>query len=135
MPTLIDTAGNRYAYTSLEQHGTTISLDGMLFLPGSVADYTLETGVAPIISPMTFLMLFTPAEEIAITQLIAGNPDADPPVAANAELALWWARLNDARLTQVNLGLKSVQAALDSLVQLGALTVDRVAEILTGEPQ
>jgi|GEM_PF-6953817 len=91
--------------------------------------------VYPVVSPMTFQMLFTPLEEIAIKKVVDGDPAAEPPVAANQEVAIWWGRLTNPGLTEVDLGLKSVQGALEGLVALGALASDRVAQILTGKLQ
>jgi hypothetical protein len=82
----------------------------------------------PVVTPDTFRMLFTPAEEIEVKKAIANAPDS--------ELAIWWSRLFDGKAQmEVDLNLKSVQGALALLVTLGILTPERPAEMLTGKPQ
>lgn len=73
------------------------------------------------ITPETFLQLFTYQEVKAVEALVA-----DP---ANDELAYWWKRLNSDRLTEVQMGLPSVQAALNGLVVLGVITEERLAQM------
>lgn len=79
--------------------------------------------VYPKVSPMTFQMLFTSPERIAIRTKVAA-PD---PV-----LADWWDIVTNPQLTEVDLALSSVQSALAYLVTLEILTEDRKAQVLTG---
>jgi hypothetical protein len=53
----------------------------------------------------------------------------------NENIAAWWNRLNNPKLTEVNLGLASVQQGLAYLVTLGILTDDRKAQILSAQIQ
>lgn len=87
------------------------------------------------VSPMDFQMSFTVAEEVAIKKLVNGDLAADPPIAVNENIAVWWNRLNNPKLTEVNLGLPSVQQALAYLVTLGILTEDRKTQILSAQIQ
>lgn len=96
---------------------------------------SVALAVYPVISPMTFQMLFTVTEEVAIKKLVNGDPGAQPPIAVNEDIAVWWGRLTNTGLTEVDLGLSSVQGALQGLVALGVLAAERVPQILTGKLQ
>lgn len=99
------------------------------FLNGAWVDQSRP----PEVSPDTFKMLFTPAEENAIKKFVNGDPAADPPIDVNEDIATWWGRLASPTLKTVDLSLASVRGALEGLVALGALGAGRVAEILTGK--
>lgn len=81
------------------------------------------TPVYPTVSVPTFKSLFTFQEEMAI------EASADPLVKT------FLGRINDPRVTQVDLGLSSVQQGIQYLVTLSILTAARVPQILTGVPQ
>lgn len=76
--------------------------------------------VQPTVSPVEFKLLFSSQERIAI------KTSNDPIVQDFFEL------VNDPRLTQVNLALKSTQDALDYMTAVGLLAVGRKDEIVTG---
>jgi hypothetical protein len=78
--------------------------------------------IPPSVSVITFKMLFTCAERIAIRAAIATDPVVSD----------WWSLLQDPRLTTVDMSLASVQSALDYLTLIGKLAVGRKAQILTG---
>ena len=75
----------------------------------------------PTVDVITYKMLFTSAERIAT------KASLDPVLIDLQEL------MNDPRTVSVNLGLKSVQNALDYMTYLGILAPGRKAEILTGQ--
>ena len=75
------------------------------------------------VSPIEFKMLFTAQERIAIKTAKA----TDEILTDGFEI------LDDARLTEVDLGLTSVQELLAYLVSLGLLTALRVEEILSAK--
>lgn len=88
--------------------------------------------LAPTVTPMEFLMLFTAAERISIKAAVAGDPKAVPPVAPDIFLADWWSIVTDPRLKEVILGLDSVRQAIAYLAQKGHIAEERQAEILSG---
>lgn len=75
------------------------------------------------VSPIEFKMLFTMSERLAI----------NPLKQTDEIIKDWFEILDDARLTFVDLGLKSTQDALNYLVTLGILTEDRKLQILRNE--
>lgn len=79
----------------------------------------------PKVSPVEFKMLFTSAERIAIKAAKA----TDPVLEDAFEI------LEDTRLTEVDLGIKSNQDLLLYMVSIGLLTDARRLEILTGAMQ
>jgi hypothetical protein len=74
------------------------------------------------VSPIEFKLLFTSAERIAI------KTSTDPIVQDFYDIT------NDARLTHIDLGLKSTQDAIAYLVSINILTQSRADAILTGAP-
>ena len=76
----------------------------------------------PVVTPMTFKMLFTSTERIAIKRSVATDDVIDD----------WWGIINDPNLTEINLGLKSAQDGLDYLISVGILAPERKVEILSG---
>jgi len=72
------------------------------------------------ISPLEFKMLFTSSERIAIKNL---KP-------TDAIIEDWYEILDDPRLKEVDLGLKSTQDGLNYLMVQGVLDESRVPEIL-----
>jgi hypothetical protein len=83
------------------------------------------TAPAKIISPIEFKLLFTSAERIAIQAARATDPIIDD----------FYDILDDPRLTEVNLGLKSTQNGVGYLALQGHIAPARVVEILTGVVQ
>ena len=81
--------------------------------------------VPPKVSPIEYKLLFTSAERIAIAQAKI----------TDAVLQDLYSILDDPRLTQVDLALKSTQDALDYLVFKTLIAPGRKAEILTGVPK
>lgn len=75
------------------------------------------------VTPMTFQMLFTSSERIAIKAAAKTDPIIED----------WWSIATNPQLTEVNLGLTSVHEALDYLVQQNMLTEDRKIEVLSAE--
>ena len=75
------------------------------------------------VSPIEFKMLFTMSERLAI----------NPLKQTDEIIKDWFEILDDARLTFVDLGLKSTQDGLSYLVTLGILTEDRKLQILRNE--
>ena len=75
------------------------------------------------VSPIEFKMLFTMSERLAI----------NPLKQSDEIIKDWFEILDDARLTFVDLGLKSTQDALSYLVTLEILTEDRRLQILRNE--
>lgn len=82
--------------------------------------------IYPKPTPMAFQMLFTSSERIAIRKKVA-EPDE--------VLADWWAIVTNPQLTEVDLGLSSVQKALAYLVTLEIITEDRKTQILSAQIQ
>jgi hypothetical protein len=92
----------------------------------TVAEVPVEPSPAadfPVITPMTFKMLFTSAERIAIKSKVTTDPIIED----------WWSIVNEPNLTEVNLNLTSTQEALDYLIEVGVLEEDRKIQILTGQ--
>lgn len=79
----------------------------------------------PVVSSMTFQMLFTSKERIAIKTAVKTDPIIED----------WWSIVTNPQLTEVDLGLTSAQEALAYLVSLSIITEDREKEILTGKVQ
>lgn len=86
-------------------------------LPQEVAKKVFEK-----VSPMTFQMLFSSQERITIKVLALKDPVVED----------WWSIVNDPRLTEVDLNLKSIQDALDYITSIGVLVEGRKEEILSG---
>ena len=78
--------------------------------------------VPPKVSPVEFRLLFTPQERVAIKAARASDPVLDD----------FYDIVEDPRLTHVDLGLASTQAALDYLTAQGLIAAGRKDEILTG---
>jgi hypothetical protein len=78
----------------------------------------------PILSPPQFKQCFTIAEENAIVDAID---------AGDRTLKTAMARLDDPRLTGVDLNLASVQGLIDYIGSKGILTEARVADVKTGK--
>lgn len=76
--------------------------------------------VPPKVSPVEFKLLFTAQERMAI------KASTDPVVQDFFEL------INDPRLTEVNLALKTTHDVLDYLISIDLIEESRKAEILTG---
>lgn len=100
-------------------------VDGALVKPEPVVPPAPEPVVVvpPKVSPIQYKLLFTSAERIAIATARTTDPVLED----------LYSILDDTRLTEVDLALKSTQDALDYLIFKGLLDVDRKAEILTGE--
>lgn len=79
-----------------------------------------EPAVPPIVGPISFKLLFTAQERIAI------KTSEDPIVLDFFSIA------EDPRTTEVNLALSSTQEALTYLTTLGILAEGRKEQILTG---
>ncbi len=79
----------------------------------------------PKVSPVEFKLLFTPAERVAIKAARSTDPVIDD----------FYDIIEDPRLTHVDLGLASTQAALGYLASQGLLEETRVAVIVSGALQ
>lgn len=77
----------------------------------------------PQVSPVQFKLLFTPQERVAIKAARATDPVIDD----------FYDIVDDVRLTHVDLGLKSTQAAIGYLAQQGLIDQSRVSEIMQGQ--
>jgi len=99
-------------------------VDGKLVKPELPApvDPPAATTTYPKVSPIRFMMLFTSTERIFIRAAVATDP----------VIADWWSIVNDPRLTEVDMGLASVQGALDYLTSESLLAEGRKDQILTG---
>ncbi len=91
--------------------------------PPAPVEPTTPVVVPPKVSPVEFMLLFTSPERVAIKTARIADPIIDDFLDI----------VEDPRLTQVDLGLKSTQDALSYFVSLGILTAERRTEILTGE--
>ena len=103
-------------------------LVGAELVKGIWINPTIDEPTAPTveyakISPIEFKMLFTMSERLAI----------NPLKQTDEIIKDWFEILDDARLTFVDLGLKSTQDALSYLVTLNILTEDRKLQILRNE--
>jgi len=74
----------------------------------------------PLVSVITYKLLFTSAERIAT------KASTDPVIVDLQDL------MNDPRTTHVDLSLQSISDALDYMTHLGLIAAGRKAEILTG---
>lgn len=81
--------------------------------------------VPPQVSPVQFKLLFTSAERIAIKSERSTDPVIDD----------FFDIVDDQRLTQVDLGLKSTRDALAYLVTKQLLKEERKLQIIAGELQ
>jgi len=73
------------------------------------------------VTPMTFQMLFTSSERIAIKKAVPTDPVIED----------WWSLVTNPQLTEVDLNLSSVHEALDYLVTLKIISNERKLEILS----
>lgn len=101
-------------------------VDGQLVKPEPV---TLPPAPEPVVvpaklSPVQFMLLLTSAERVAIKAARATDPVIDD----------WLDIIEDARLTEVDLGLASTQDALAYLVSINLLTNARKDAILAHRP-
>jgi hypothetical protein len=87
------------------------------------------------ISPVAFLLMFSPQERVAIRLLRAkaSNPQ-DNAYTAALIVDDWMKIVEDPRLQIVNLNLASAQAGIDFLTTLGILTKERAEQIKQGIP-
>lgn len=81
--------------------------------------------VPPKVSPVTFMLLFTAAERVAIKAARATNPVIDDFLDI----------IDDPRLTYVDLGLVSTQEAVGYLAMEGLIAEARIQAILSGVVQ
>lgn len=88
----------------------------------AIPELEVPLEIYPVVTPMTFKMLFTSSERIAIKRSVATDDVIED----------WWGIINDPNLTEVNLGLKSAQDGLDYLISVGIITPERKPEILSG---
>lgn len=79
-----------------------------------------------VISPIEFIGLFTPAEELGIREFADGT---DLP---HKIVKVWLGRLDDVRVSTVDLSKQSVRQGVLDMVGLGLLTPERADEILLG---
>ena len=79
-----------------------------------------------VISPIEFIGLFTPAEELGIREFADGT---DLP---HKIVKVWLGRLDDVRVQTVDLHKQSVRQGVLDMVDLGLLTPERADEILLG---
>lgn len=84
-----------------------------------------EPAVAPKVSPVEFMLLFTAAERVAIKAARATNPVIDDFLDI----------VDDTRLTHVDLGLTSTQEAVGYLALEGLIAEARIPVILSGVVQ
>lgn len=95
----------------------TFLVDGVAVqAPGSAVVRTLRTWL----SPPEFLLRFTSPERVAIRKARATDPIIDD----------WFAILDDQRLTQVDLALRSTQDGLAYLAGVELLDPARIPDIL-----
>ena len=100
--------------------GTTLTKP-VVVIPEPVAAIVIP----PKVSPVQFKLLFTSPERVAIKAIRTTDAIVDD----------FYDIIDDARLTEVDLNLQSVQDALDYLTALGLLAAGRKAEILLGVVQ
>lgn len=81
------------------------------------------TPIPPKVSPVQFKLLFMAQERIAIAQARVTDPVLQDLCGI----------LDDPRLTEVDMALKSTQETLDYLTEQNLIGAGRKAEILTGE--
>ena len=98
---------------------------GVLTKPTPLASPAPAVFVPPQVSPVQFKLLFTSAERIAIKSERKTDPVIDD----------FFDIVDDQRLTQVDLGLKSTQDALAYLVTKQLLKEERKLQIIAGELQ
>lgn len=131
MATLIDKAGNRYSYTTIDEHGDSVTLDGGRIIAGRLSDFTNETGVYPTVGAIAFQRLFHIDERVKARELRVNDPKLDDI----------WRQLEDPRTDVVVMALPSVQADIEytlQAVKAAGLTLDveaRKAQILSGKLQ
>lgn len=101
------------------------------FTPRFINGEWIDQSTPPKVGPITFKMLFTGEERVKAKELRATNPALDD----------FWSLLDDPRTTEVDMGLASVQGAIEytlTVVKAAGVTVDvpsRKAAILTGQVQ
>lgn len=108
------------------QDGWTLD-DGVWSAP-AVADPVLEPTPTPApeakkVSPVEFKLLFSAPERVAIKAARASDPILED----------FYEIVEDPRLTHVDLGLASTQAAIGYLQSKGLLTAERAAQVLAGD--
>lgn len=92
--------------------------------PPPIPEPTPEpVAVPPKVTPIQYKLLFTSTERVAIATARQTDPVLED----------LYSILDDVRLTEVDLALKSTQDALDYLIYKGLLADTRKAEILTGQ--
>ncbi|WFS02767.1 hypothetical protein [Rhizobium tumorigenes] len=129
MNNLIDANGNEYPYTTLEEHGDSVTLDGGRMIQGKLSEFTVVPGKPPTVGPMQFQLLFAPMERVTAMALRKTDPVIDS----------FWQMIDDPRMTAVDLSLKSVQDAIEYMltkVKAAGVSLDvaaRKAAILTGQ--
>ena len=100
---------------------STVSKDGKWTIFKQIDN--VPTVVYKKVSPMDFQMLFTSKERIAMKTTIKTDEILED----------WWSIVTNPQLTEVDLGLSSVQEALDYLVSLSIISEERKTEILSGQ--
>lgn len=86
------------------------------------------------VTPPEFLLLFTPAERIAIRQARAYSGNEEDKQTTALILDDWFAIIEDPRLTLVDLELPQTQEGLGFLVSEGIISAERKSEIEAGLP-
>lgn len=102
---------------------------GMMFMGGQWTDgqprplpHAVPAAPAPRVSPVEFMLLFTPAERVAMKADRPGDPVLDD----------FFDIIEDPRLQVVDLGLQSVRDGVQYLAGKGLVAEARVPEILAG---
>ena len=97
--------------------------DGSTLTPATPPGAAVAT-TSKVLSRVQFMLLFTPAERVAIRTKVADTNSPD------AVLNDWWAILNDPQLEGVDLHGAACAASLSYLVSVNLLTTQRRAAIL-----
>lgn len=91
------------------------------------SDFEAHLGLAPstTVSPVEFMLLFTPRERVTIKAARTSDPVIED----------FFDIVEDPRLTHVDLGLQSTRQALGYLAAKGLIAPERIPEMLSGQVQ
>ncbi|WP_019998709.1 hypothetical protein [Aureimonas ureilytica] len=104
--------------------------------PPSVDPPAPEPAFRLKLTPSEFRNAFSAFEEVAIVEYSEARPDGEDPAATTLRkvVGVFFDRVRDRHLTEVDLGDERNLGGLDLLVSVGILTTDRRAAIARGLP-
>lgn len=130
MPVLLGKDGTTYQYQTIQDHGGSISLDGITFIQGSLSDFTIvDQEYLTRMTVLAYRNRFTSVEKVAIEMAALDDPTAD--MAARTQAAAVRVYVQDlATAKYIDPQDEATRAGAQALEAAGLLAEGRALEIL-----